>query len=119
MYWVCVATVVAIPACYVSSLYLFDRHQYHTDHPLTIKKRLLGVSLSSTAICAWTYFLVGHYNDNPARLMGLFVDGNVVRSVLKAIGVTASIYLGTFLMSFFDGSFKSRFCGFFEVLNTN
>lgn len=110
MYWVCVGTIVAIPVCYVYSLYLFDRHQYHTDHPLTIKKRVLGVCLSSSTICAWTYFLLKHYDNDPLHLMGLYVDADAVWNTTKALGITASIYLGTFLMSYFDGSLKSWFC---------
>jgi hypothetical protein len=113
MYWICIGTVAAIPVCYVCSLYLFDCHQYHTDHPLTIKKRVLGVCLSSSAICAWTYFLVSRYNNDPAKLMGLFVDENAIWNTIKAVGITASIYLGSFLMSFFDGSMRSWFCKLF------
>ncbi|KAI6189583.1 Farnesylated proteins-converting enzyme 2 [Aphelenchoides bicaudatus] len=109
MYWTYAGTVIAIPICYVYSLYSFDRHNYHTDHPLTIKKRLLGVTVSTTAICIWTYFLLGQNNDNPARLMGLFIDENVVWNSLKAVSITSSVYLGTFLMHYFDGSLSSLF----------
>lgn len=107
-FWACAATIVSIPICYVGSLYLFDRHQLHTDHPQTIKKRLWGVYLSTSAICIWTYYLIRYNHDDPLYLMGLYLDSNVLSNVLKAVGLTSSIYLGTFLINYLDGSLNLR-----------
>ena len=105
----CVSTVALIPVCYVSSLYLFDRHQLHTDHPQTIKRRLFGVYLSTTAICTWTYFLLKQQHADPLHSMGLFVDSNTALDTLKAVAHGSSIYLGIFVMNYLDGSLQSGF----------
>lgn len=101
-------SVVTIPICYVCSLYIFDRHQHHPDHPLTIKKRLWGVYLSTALICTWTYYLLGQSNDDPAHLMGFFIEQNTFWDILRAVGLTSTIYLGTFLMDILDNSARFR-----------
>jgi hypothetical protein len=111
--WVCATTIVAIPICYVGSLYLFDRQRLHSDHPSTIKKRILGVSLASGTILLWTYFLLKRVHNDPLYLMGIFIDSKALTNTIKAIGLSSTVYLGTFIMNYFDRTLQSNSSKFF------
>ncbi|CAD5222805.1 unnamed protein product [Bursaphelenchus okinawaensis] len=102
------------PVMYVGSLYILDRDQFHSDHPVTIKKRFIGVAASTTITVMSTYILLYQDFKTPHTVMGLYANLDTLEKCLHSFILTSSIYLGTFYMEILDGTwgFYSAFSPF-------
>lgn len=106
----CLFSVVAsvfLTISYVSSLYIW-RSKLSRDHPLTIKRRFLGVSVMMLIAPFYTqHFLTentlskgGLYEQLGLRWSGLF------NAVLIPLLLTAVLFLGPLTMQFLSGIWK-------------
>jgi hypothetical protein len=112
-FWLYTGASIAIPIGYVCSLYLFDRGEFYPhSHPTTIKRRFVGIAISTSASVLATYGLLELNYADPLRQMGIYYDDNLFGNTLKAVLITWSIYLGTILMDYLDGSWKQWFSKF-------
>ncbi|KAI6213860.1 hypothetical protein M3Y94_00201400 [Aphelenchoides besseyi] len=96
--WFYSTTAVAIPCGYVASLYLFDRNQFYQNHPQTIKRRFLGVALSTSISFGTTYCLLKWNYENPIEEMGLVISTQSMKHTIISSAILLSIYFGTIVM---------------------
>ncbi|CAD5232182.1 unnamed protein product [Bursaphelenchus xylophilus] len=107
--WLYVPTALSIPFIYVGSLYVLDKeHQLHSDHPSTIRKRFIRVTISTSITVATTYLVLSQEFYSPLRTMGIYVNGDTASLCGQSVLLTATVYLGTFIMDILDGSLTLR-----------
>ncbi|KAI6220663.1 Farnesylated proteins-converting enzyme 2 [Aphelenchoides fujianensis] len=106
--WISALTAIGIPVAYVGSLYLFDRQEFHQNHPQTIKRRFVGVALSTSLTFGLTVYLLSREHEWPLERMGLTLSLDALWKTLKSTAVLLSLYFGTIVMELDECGQKAR-----------